>query len=220
MPETPRKPHVLIAETTCFDYVERIQKLGWARMFCFRDPTIYQFEKFGLDNGAFDAWQHDTPWDSIAYEFRLRNCLDMGITPYVAVTPDIVANGCESLQFSLAWIKNLPSGWPWYLAVQDGMRLVDVEEKLHLFSGIFLGGTDKFKLSAYKWCALAHKHQKKFHYGRAGTIRKLRHAIRIGADSLDSSFMLWTKARFGEFTMHWEHEDYAAAIRSSWTGGR
>jgi hypothetical protein len=200
------KPHVLITETTGFAIVAQLQSLGWGRMYYERKIEPFPYEKWGLDNGAFDAWQHKTPWDGILFESRVQALLDRQMMPYIACTPDIVANGCESLPFSLSWIKRLPRDWPWYLAVQDGMQVEEVEENIHLFYGIFLGGTDKFKLQAYRWCRLAHKHQKKFHYARAGTPKRLRHAIKIGADSLDSSFPLWTKARFAEFVAHWQHD--------------
>ncbi len=68
--------------------------------------------------------------------------------------------------------RKLPD-WRWYLAVQDGMTTDDVRPYLHLFQGIFLGGTDKFKLQALRWCDLAHAHQMPFHYARAGTLRKM-----------------------------------------------
>ena len=128
-----------------------------------------------------------------------------GSDPLLAVVPDIVAGGQRSLDFSLGWVMRLPHSWPWYLAVQDGMETNNVEDSLHLFSGIFLGGTDRFKRTAYRWCHLAHSHQKRFHYGRAGTIAKLVHAKKIGADSLDSAFPLWTSERLEVFANMAEH---------------
>jgi hypothetical protein len=203
--EDELKPLVLIAETTGTYYVDRIKELGWGRMFCFRNMTPFEGEPWGLDNGAFDAWQHDQPFDGISFQSRVRGLMDRGLTPHLAVAPDIVAAGCQSLEFSLDWLERLPGDWPWYLAVQDGMSIADVAYVLHRFDGIFLGGTDKFKYSAHKWCDLAHKHGKKFHYGRAGTLKKLKHAIRVGADSLDSSFPLWTRERFAAFTAQYQH---------------
>lgn len=93
----------------------------------------------------------------------------------------------ESLAFSLWWIERLPKAWPWYLVVQDGMDVNVVGDELKQFKGIFLGGTDEFKKSAHIWCDLAHREGKKFHYGRCGTVDKVYHAQRIGADSIDSS---------------------------------
>jgi hypothetical protein len=97
------------------------------------------------------------------------------------------------------WLKRLPSSWPWYLAVQDGMTPDAVLEVVHLFAGIFLGGTDRFKLTAYRWSRLARFADKAFHYGRAGTLRKIRHAYAVEADSLDSNFPLWTVDRMRVF---------------------
>jgi hypothetical protein len=121
--------------------------------------------------------------------------------PILAVTPDIVAAGMRSLAFSTQWRMShkLPSEWPWYLAVQDGMTVNDVKPHLHLYAGLFLGGTDRFKETAFRWCELAHRYGKKFHYGRAGTPRKLMSAFKVGADSCDSAFPLWTTERMLAF---------------------
>lgn len=65
---------------------------------------------------------------------------------------------------------------------------------------VFLGDTRSAEniaiIKQRRWgriCVVAHRHLKPFHYGRAGTLRKLQHAFAIGANSLDSSFPLWTK---------------------------
>ena len=75
------------------------------------------------------------------------------------------------------------------------MTLDGVEKVLDKFAGLFLGGTDKFKATAYYWRELSHKYGKRFHYGRAGTRRKILHAVESGADSADSAFPLWTTER-------------------------
>ena len=45
----------------------------------------------------------------------------------------------------------------------------------------------------------AHGDGLKFHYGRCGTLNKVAHAIRIGADSIDSAFPMWTRQRWRLF---------------------
>ncbi|MCL4503061.1 MAG: hypothetical protein M1438_14610 [Deltaproteobacteria bacterium] len=119
--------------------------------------------------------------------------------PYLAVCPDIVAAGNKSLDFSLKWLEKLPADWPWYLAVQDGMKFSEVFPLLPKFQGIFLGGSDAFKRQAPFWLNLAHLADINFHYGRTGIIRKIDHAIICKSDSLDSSFPLWTVPRFNAF---------------------
>ena len=190
---------ILLGETRSSANLTILQKRGWGRMFVTRTPTPYPYELWGFDNGAFGAFLRGESFPTQVFEKRLEAAMNVNSEPYLAVTPDIVANGCESLEFSLEWRKKLPNGWPWYLAVQDGMELTEVEDSLHLFTGIFLGGSDKFKSTAYRWAQLAHKHRKNFHYGRASTPKKLAHAHRVNADSCDTSFPLWTNDRMRTF---------------------
>lgn len=178
-------------------------------MFATAPPSPFQGEEWGFDNGAFDAYSHNKPFDTDRFLRRLEVAQQCG-TPLVAVTPDIVAAGTRSLEFSWEWMasKLLPADWPWYLAVQDGMTRRNVEDYIRGgWAGLFLGGTNRFKQqTAWQWCELAHEFGLKFHYGRAGTLRKLDHAKRIGADSLDSTFPLWTKERLAVFIEHF-HDD-------------
>ena len=190
---------VLLGETRSIVNLEILQRRGWGRIFVTRVPTPYPYELWGFDNGAYGCYLRGESFPAQVFEKRLEAALNVNSDPYMAVTPDIVANGCESLEFSLEWRTRLPNEWPWYLAVQDGMESGEVEESLHLFAGIFLGGSDKFKATAYRWAQLAHKHRKKFHYGRASTPKKLAHAYRVEADSCDTSFPLWTKDRMQTF---------------------
>jgi len=173
-------------------------------------PKPYPYEPWGFDCRAFKAWQDagfpvgltqndwSVLWDSVDFENWLEVCRTVPMPPKIAVVPDIPGSA-ESLQWSLRWRSRLPNDWPWYLSVQDGMSVGHVLSVAHLFDGIFLGGTDRFKLTAQVWCDLAHFCGKKFHYARAGTRSKLQHAYAIGADSLDSSYPLWTKRRFWQF---------------------
>lgn len=211
----PRKPLVMFGDTRSERNIRLLTNRGWGRMFASQRPTPFPFEKWGFDNGAFKSWQDAgfAPnltlddwailWDAEKFERRIFEASECGSDPYLAVVPDIPGSG-DSLAFSLMWVSDLRRDWPWYLAVQDGMEVEQVEESLHSFAGIFLGGTDRFKLTAYKWARLAHKHQRKFHYARAGTPRKVRHAFRVEADSLDSTFASWTTQRTNELCQVWD----------------
>jgi len=127
--------------------------------------------------------------------------LQLDLVPYLCVLPDIVGGGEESLETSLAWYDRLPRDLPWYLAVQDGMTPTLIEPYLDNYPlvGLFLGGTNGFKGSALAWSLLAHKRGMKFHYGRAGTLKKVRYAKFVKADSIDSALPLWTRERFNNF---------------------
>lgn len=212
--EDRKRPIVMFGDTRSRSNIALLADRRWGRMFATTRPTPFPFEQWGFDNGAFKAWQdagfpRDLTLDDWAILFdvkefdrRLTEAMKVTSDPLLAVTPDIPASK-YSLEYSLSWISEF-NGWPWYLAVQDGMREQEVEEVIHLFMGIFLGGSDSFKMTAYRWAKLAHKHCKKFHYGRAGTPGKVKHAFAVGADSLDSTFACWTKQRTAEFCKVWD----------------
>lgn len=185
---------MLTGDTRSKRIVSLLRNLGWGRMWIDQRPTPYPGEPWGFDNGAFRDWRNGRSFDESAYLRRLEVAYSAGM-PYLAIVPDLVADGERSLAFSLSWLTRLPSDWPWYLAVQDGMTLAQVRMVLPKFKGLFLGGSNKFKATAYFWAGLAHGQGKHFHYGRAGTKRKLFHAVESGADSADSAFPLWTSER-------------------------
>lgn len=194
---------ILLGDTRSKRILRFLNAHGWGRMFATVRPTPEHCEPWGFDNGAFDAAKKKKPFPEKKFMRRLEAALKVNSDPLVAVCPDIVAGGMESLEFSLRWKEKLPDFWPWYLAVQDNMAYDAVRNVAHLFSGIFLGGTDKFKLTAYRWSRLAHFCDKPFHYGRAGTLHKIRHAWDVGADSLDSNFPLWSVKRLETFRDEW-----------------
>lgn len=199
------KPLVLVGETSSRANVERLQELGWGRMFVEKRPTPYPFEKWGFDNGAFLAYRRGEKFPELQYRKRPDIAAKVNSDPYIAIVPDIVAGGLRSLDFSNEWRLNLQAfRWPWFLAVQDGMEVAHVEQSIHLYDGLFLGGTDRFKATAYRWRSLAHTHRKRFHYGRASTPLKLLSAYRSGADSCDSAFPLWTAERMRIFARRWQ----------------
>ena len=162
-------------------------------------PTPYEGEPWGFDNGAFRDWKNGNVFDESAFMKRFERAYSVGV-PYMAIVPDIVGEGKRSLEFSQQWRDRLPD-WRWYLSVQDGMEILDVASAVASgrYSGIFLGGTNGFKHTASKWSALAKRVGCSFHYGRAGTPKKVEHARSVGADSCDSAFPIWTKERWAWF---------------------
>jgi hypothetical protein len=71
------------------------------------------------------------------------------------------------------------------------MTPADVDLILHLFDGIFLGGTNRFKSTAPQWAALAKKHGKRWHFARASSLKRIGWAMELGAASADSTQPLW-----------------------------
>lgn len=210
-----KRPLIMFGDTRSAYNKSLLQSRKWGRMFATHKPTPFPFEKWGFDNGAFKAWQDAgfpigltlEDWAILfpveEFERRLKEAEAVDSDPWVAITPDIPGSAA-SLGYSVEWRLDLLNQWPWFLAVQDGMEISAVEEVLHMFAGIFLGGSDAFKLTAYKWARLAHKHGRRFHYGRAGTLEKVQHAFRVQADSLDSNFPLWTRERTRSLCATWD----------------
>jgi hypothetical protein len=117
----------------------------------------------------------------------------------------VVVNALVGMALCCLGIRALVRRQAARAAVQNGMTLADVRPVLDGFAGIFLGGDNGFKAQAKEWCDLAHANGLRFHYGRAGTLAKLEHAMEIGADSADSAFPMWTKERLRTFTHHWQY---------------
>lgn len=99
-----------------------------------------------------------------------------------------------------------------YVAVQPGIEPEDLDRPcphcgwfdelptwMH-FHGVLLGGSSRWKVAqASRWKRWCHARGLALHYARAGTPSKARFAREVGADSLDSSFPLWTVQRFERF---------------------
>ncbi len=194
----------MLGDTRSYKNIARIKQLGWGRMFAGSKPNPWDGERWGFDNGAYYNWTHGMPFDDLRFEYRLKVAREIG-TPEFAVVPDIVAAGCSSLEFSLKWREKLPDDWKWYLAVQDGMTIHDVRPYLPRFDGIFLGGSDTFKQQAWRWRVFAKDNGKPFHFARAGTLPKLESALKMKADSLDSTYPLWENTRLDKFVAMYEY---------------
>lgn len=161
-----------------------------------------------LDNGAYGDWLAGRDFDGAAFLVVLISAVASGDPPDFVVCPDRVATGRASLQFSLDWLarceselraRSLPSP-RWYFVVQDGMTVVDVRAVMHLFAGIFVGGTTEWKIeTGAAWVRFAHEMGKPCHIGRAGTQDHACWALRIGADSSDSSLPLRADANWHRF---------------------
>lgn len=157
----------------------------WKSIRCWKNPK--PGIPWCLDNGAFSAWTCGQRFDDRLFA-RVLDKVPAKHRPDFAIIPDIVAGGRASLSLSEAWLPRLPHGWPWYLAVQDGMTFDDVEPLAARVAGIFVGGSMPWKLrEAEAWIEWAHDHGMRAHIGRVGTLENIVWAERIGADSIDST---------------------------------
>ena len=189
---------VMVGQTGKKSFVKTLKAEGWGRLWSRDRPNLYDGEPWGWDNNAYSWWVQGMEFHDVAFLQRLWRDYLVGV-PYLAACPDLPARGEESLDFSMWWLARLPKAWPWYLVIQDGMTLEMIAPHISRFKGLFLGGTDAFKHKALEWCNFAHRNNKLFHYGRCGTLGKLAHAKRIGADSIDSATPLFEEERFHDF---------------------
>lgn len=142
---------------------------------------------FAVDNGAYSAYARGVPWDPKPFLRNLKRIKDLNLTPDFAVLPDIVGGGTESLRHSMEWRDKLPREHAYYLAVQDGMIPEDVDDVQDI-AGLFVGGTMPWKLSTgEQWVSYAHERGIRCHIGRIGPMKRIAWAMRIGADSIDST---------------------------------
>jgi hypothetical protein len=109
--------HVMFGDCRGRFHLDILKANGWGRLFATQNPTCFAGEKWGFDNGAYEAWEEGLAFPED--EFLKRLAMAFGLwafeiipKPLFAVTPDIVAGGCSSLQFSLDWHSRLLRMWP------------------------------------------------------------------------------------------------------------
>lgn len=179
---------------------------------CVRGELPPRRPSYFYDNGAYTDHVAERPFNITQFMRDMRALRAGGLgakrdgrrvgveAPAFIVLPDLVARGAESLAESESWIDECRGIAPLYLAVQDGMAEADVAQLLErrpgTIAGLFVGGSTDWKLeTAASWIAWAHARKLEVHIGRVGTIERVRWARAIGADSIDSSFPLWTESR-------------------------
>jgi hypothetical protein len=199
--------------------VKRCQEAGLGELTC-RGELPPRRTPWCYDNGAFKDWREDRDFNWTRWIRDLRCIRNWMLDPKQAshgwprtpritwpdfvVLPDLPAGGDESLKRSCQWLHiakhHLGDHTRYYLVVQNGMDIRKVEAALNVFDGIFVGGTLEWKLETGEfWVALAHQHALPCHIGRVGTIKRVKWAQDIGADSIDSSLPLWRKDRLEDF---------------------
>jgi hypothetical protein len=196
--------NIYIANTRTARLLARFRELDWGQMYCRgrlggrldqREPST----RYAYDNGAFVDWQRGQPFNLVKWLRDLTRIRGFRLQPDFAILPDRVAAGRDSLAFSMEWFDEYATEFTWYLAVQDGMERADIPWRSGI-AGIFVGGSVPWKHeTAHRWCDWAHEAGLRCHIGRAGTPAKVLWARRCGADSIDSSFPLWTKDRMAVF---------------------
>lgn len=107
--------------------------------------------------------------------------------------PDVVGDCLETRRLFDEWHEKIDAyQYPVAFVLQDGQRagLVPWER----IAAVFVGGSTEYKLShhAARLVAEAKSREKHVHVGRVNTKKRLRHALIVGADSIDgTTFSRW-----------------------------
>lgn len=140
---------------------------------------------FGLDNGAWSAFQKGRGIDLAKFERAVER---FGGAADWVVAPDIVAGGLASLALTAEWLPKLRHLRRVLVAVQDGMTPADVAPFVSHRVGIFLGGSTGWKLANMQrwgdWCASLGLY---YHVARVNTAQRVRLAHQAGAQSIDGT---------------------------------
>lgn len=203
---------VYVGQTRSRKLIARLKQLGFGEC-TNRGEYPPRRHPWFLDNGAFSDWTSGRDFNDAAFLCDWISALAGRVAPDFIVCPDRVATGLESLAFSLRWralcefvlLARRCCGFrdarqTWYLAVQDGMTEGAVRDAFAGFGGIFVGGTVPWKVATgAAWVRFAHELGVRCHIGRVGTPTRVKWAIRIGADSIDSCTPLWADANLTRF---------------------
>ncbi len=167
--------------------LQSLRDHGWRVLLTPDNPTPRVGLKYGVDNGAWKAFQQQQPFDESAFVSLVER---HGSSADFVVIPDVVAGGMASLKFSVSWIPKLRHLKKLLLPVQDGMDVFSVAAVLHQHKnvGLFLGGSTEWKLKTmYTWGVVAATIGRHYHVGRVNSARRIRLAAEAGADSFDGT---------------------------------
>jgi len=162
-----------------------LRRAGWRLVLSPTGVLDAEGFRYGLDNGAWTAFQQREPWNAEAF---YRAAFQFGPTADWVVAPDVVAGGLASLDLTLQWLPRLDFCPLRLIAVQDGMSAGDVAPHLGPGVGIFVGGSTGWKeRSARGWGDLAARVGCYLHVGRVNTRRRIALCADAGADSFDGT---------------------------------
>ena len=132
---------------------------------------------YGLDNGCFSG-ALPAAWDRQLDD--ARDC-----RPVFVCLPDVVGSARRTMDL-FTHFERKTNGLPRALVLQDGIG--DVGIPWSLIDAVFIGGTDRFKLSdeAFAGARCARMLGKWVHVGRVNEIKRLSAWIDL-ADSIDGS---------------------------------
>jgi hypothetical protein len=140
---------------------------------------------YGIDNGAWTAFQQAKPFDSAAFE---KLVWTRGHGADWIVVPDVVADRVASMRMTERWLPSLDRFASLLVAVQDGMTPHDIRPWLGRRCGIFLGGSTAWKLATMRaWGDVSRELGCRYHVARVNSAKRIAMAQEAGATSFDGT---------------------------------
>jgi len=146
--------------------------------------------RWAADNDCFQRLDVEGYWRMLG---RIA-AADRSRLLWVAV-PDVVGDAQETVNRWAEWYPQLDHlGLPAAFVGQDGLGAIRDQVPWDRMSAFFIGGTTRWKLS-HEAETLAREAKARgiwVHMGRVNSLRRIRHATEIGADSIDgTTFSRW-----------------------------
>ncbi len=148
---------------------------------------------WAADNAAYSGWNQEKFWTML----RSISLADVSRLLWVAC-PDVVGDAQATINLWTEWHPQINAlGLPAAFVGQDGLESIPDQIPWEDMACFFIGGSTEWKLSlaAERFICEARDRGIWTHIGRVNTQRRVRHAIEIGADSIDGrSFSAWPDA--------------------------
>ncbi len=140
------------------------------------------------DNGCYN----EKKFDETRWWAWLNNNSHEAASCRFATAPDVVGDHHATVTRSAPWLPEIRTlGYPAAFVAQDGAQIHTVPWST--FDVLFVGGTTEFKLGDVAVSLV--KHAKELgmwvHIGRVNSLRRLRWAEAIGADSVDGTMLVF-----------------------------
>ncbi len=151
---------------------------------------------WAADNDAFGAWSPERFWTMLT---AIAHASDRSRFLWVAC-PDVVADAQATVNRWHKWAPQIAYlGLPTAFVGQDGLERISDQIPWEDMAAFFVGGTTDWKLSAAaeRFVREARERGIWTHIGRVNTRKRIRHAVEIGADSIDgTTFSRWPDKYF------------------------
>ncbi len=140
------------------------------------------------DNGCFGSGY---PGDAEWFGWLAARADQTDLCAFATV-PDVVGDAAATLERSTPWFGKIRGlGYPVAFVAQDGMQ--DLAMPWSDLDVLFIGGSTAWKLGpdARGLIRAAKARDKRVHFGRVNSLRRLRYADAMGADSADGTYLIF-----------------------------